>query len=313
LADQWSADGLDPAPASVSAGFDADLRPGRIAAGRKEPISAAINVLLSLLKVLIVALGLAYLGLAAMALFLTPRLLFPVPPPGYVAGPDFPFLTLPDGTRIATAYLPAPRAPVVILYHHGNGEDLGHARGRLMQLRQRGYSVFAYDYPGYGRSEGRPSERSLLAAAEAAYHHLVEVEGWDPENIVHYGHSLGGGPALALAARHPSRAVIVEGTFTSVFRVLTHVRLLPWDLFDNLQAARQLPVPLLVLHGQSDLTVPPWHGTALAAAAPRGRLFPVPEAHHVNLWETAGASLWDEIASFIADSQDADSLPADTP
>lgn len=257
-----------------------------------------IKVLLSLLKILSVALLLAYLGLGLMALVLTPRMLYPIPPPGYTSAADAVWLHLPDGTRIATVSYPTPEASCLVLYHHGNAEDLGHLQPRLAALQAHGYAVFAYDYPGYGRSSGKPSERSILAAAEAAYAHVTGTLGWAPEQVIHYGHSLGGGPAFALGERHPSAGIIVEGTFTSVFRVLTKRRLLPWDHFDNLARAPRLQAPLLVLHGRLDRTVPFWHGEALAAAAPGARHLWVDDAHHVNLWDKADETLWKTFADF---------------
>jgi fermentation-respiration switch protein FrsA (DUF1100 family) len=262
-------------------------------------------VILSFLKVLLVAVSFAYLGLALMAVFLTPRMLYPVPPPGYDIGADTPLITMPDGTRIATMYLPAPDATKVVLYHHGNGEDLGSVRERLKGFQARGYAAFGYDYPGYGRSEGQPTEGSLIAAGETALEHLQSIWGWDPENIVHYGHSLGGGPAIALGERYPSAGVIVEGTFTSVFRVMTRVRLLPWDVFNNLGRVTRLQAPLLVVHGTEDATVPFRHGQRLAAAAPDAETLWVEGAHHVNVWEVAGEAFWDRLAHFTGHPSDA--------
>lgn len=256
-------------------------------------------MLISLLKVFAVALLLAYLGLLGMALWLAPRLLFPVPEPGYGANDEsYAWLKLDGGNRIACRYFPNPEASRVILYHHGNAEDLAGVEPRLQALQAHGFAVFAYDYPGYGRSSGQPSERAILAAAEAARAQLVGPLGWEPAQVIHFGHSLGGGPAIAMGARHPSGGVVVEATFTGVFRVLTRVRLLPWELFDNLARVRRLQAPLLVLHGRQDSTVPFWHGEALAAAAPGSRHLWIDDAHHVNLWDVAGERFWKALDDF---------------
>ncbi|MFP4281526.1 MAG: alpha/beta hydrolase [Verrucomicrobiota bacterium] len=260
--------------------------------------------MLTLLKILLAAGALGYLGLLLMALLLAPRILFPVPLPGYALEPPFETFTDARGRTLAALYCPLPDARRVVLYHHGNGEDLAFVRARLEAFRARGYAAFAYDYPGYGRSEGRPTEASLIEAGEAAFATLQERHGWAAEHILHYGHSLGGGVALEMGARHPSAGVVVEGTFRSVFRVVTHVSLLPWDLFRNERLVARQQAPLLILHGTEDRTVPFSHGEALLRAAPAGtRHLWVEGAHHVNLWDVADEQWWDTLDAFVRSSE----------
>lgn len=257
-------------------------------------------MLISLLKIALVAVTLAYLGFGLVAIILTPRLLFPVPPPSYEAKNVTCYLKLPDNTPIATNYHPIDGAQQIVIYHHGNGEDLGTLGERLEGFTSRGYATIGYDYPGYGRSGGKPSEASLIAAAEAVYRHVTGSLGWNAHAVVHYGHSLGGGPAIEMGMRHPSQAVVVEGTFTSVFRVMTRFNILPWDIFDNLKKVRHLQAPLLVIHGMEDTTVPFRHGSALFSTAVEADHLWVEGAHHANLWEVAGERFWNALAVTIA-------------
>lgn len=246
------------------------------------------------------ALVLGYLGLALFAVFFSDGMIFPAPKAGYKDTKDI--IKLPIGERqkeISALYLQNPDAKYTILYSHGNGEDLSNIRPFLIELRDLGFNVFAYDYPGYGTSEGRPTERGVLEAASAAFSYLVILRDVDPDKIILFGRSLGSGPSYFLAAQKPVAGMIIDGGFTSTFRVVTKRKLLPWDKFDNLSRAGEVRCPILFLHGKQDQTVPFWHAEALFAAArePKYSLF-VDEAGHNNLVECAGQGYWDAIKTF---------------
>ena len=258
------------------------------------------------LKVLLLALALAYFGLILFAVLQTPRALFPVPPASYAGeGPGAPpRLPVPGDEAVPYLWLPAEGATLAVLYFHGNGEDLFQVQPRLAAFQAQGYAVLACEYPGYGPTSGQPSEARLLAAAEAALAFLTGELGWRPQDVLAYGHSLGGGPAIDLGVRHRLRGVIVEATFTSVFRVVTEVRLLPWDYFNNLGKVARLQCPLLVIHGTADTTVPFRHGEKLFAKAPSGsQLWRVEGADHINIWDSLGDSLWPRLKRFAEASQ----------
>jgi len=137
----------------------------------------------------------------------------------------------------------------------------------LNLCRDAGFSVFAYDYQGYGTSEGRPSERAMYADVTAAYEYLTEQLKTPPQQIISMGRSLGCAAAIDLAARRPVAALVIESPFLSAFRVLTRVQLLPWDRFRNADKIRQIHVPVLVIHGRADRVVPFWQGQSLFTLA----------------------------------------------
>ena len=255
---------------------------------------------LEALRAVFIALGLAYLGLIVFALLLGERAVFPAPPRSY--GPTEAIVMVPDpttGQQIATCYLANTHAERAILYHYGNAEDLGTIQPRLEVLQAMGFAVFAYDYPGYGLSAGRPSERAVTAAARAAQAFLQREHGFAPEQVIHYGRSLGGGPATVLA-RDGAAGLILEGTFTSAFRVVTHVRLLPWDIFDTLGRIQAVGCPILILHGVEDATVPVSHGRRLAArATAEVQLVEIPGAGHNDVWEVGGEQVIQALSAFL--------------
>jgi fermentation-respiration switch protein FrsA (DUF1100 family) len=141
--------------------------------------------------------------------------------------------------------------------------------------------VLAYDYHGYGASAGKPSERATYLDIDAAYEYLTTSKGIPPERIVLFGHSLGGGPSVDLAARRPIGGLILDSAFTSAFRAVTQVPILPFDKFRNIAKIRRVRAPVLVMHGTADRVVPFRQGTALyrAAGEPKSRLWVVQGGH----------------------------------
>lgn len=168
-------------------------------------------------------------------------------------------------TAPATAGTPAATPFPLIIYLHGNGELIDHWVAPFAAITTAGFGVLLVEYPGYGRSGGRPSRQSITATVIAAY----DLARRHPARIVAYGRSLGGGAACALAVQRPLAALVLESTFTSV------ADLMPWflprawvlDPFDNLPAVTSGAAPTLVLHGARDRVIPFAHAEKLARAA----------------------------------------------
>ena len=182
-------------------------------------------------------------------------------------------LKLPDGTAIHARWAPHPQATNVILYCHGNGGDLeSWMRPVSDAFQQMQSSVLFFDYPGYGRSAGAPSEAGCYAAAEAAYRWLVEVQKVPPERVLLWGESLGGAVAVELASRKQHRALVLVRTFTSLPEVgddqmpLLPCSLLMTNRFDSLQRIGKCHSPVFVASAEEDRLVLPRHGQRLHAA-----------------------------------------------
>lgn len=243
----------------------------------------------------------AYGGLVLFALLRAQPMIFPAPPASYTER-EIGAFALPDGAggNLPAVWLPHAGARHVLLYCHGNAEDLGSIYSLLEEYRRFGLSVFAFEYPGYGTAEGPPSEAKTLQAAEAAYDYLTDELGVDPARIVLYGRSLGGGPAFHLAATREVGALIVDGTFLSTFRVMTRWKLLPWDVFDNVALAPEVEAPVLLIHGTEDTVVPFWHARALHESldSPKS-YFWVEGAGHNDLLAVAGPAYWEVLERFL--------------
>ena len=242
---------------------------------------------LAIVAVVLVAVVAAYWAL----LFAGQRsLLFPAPP--LTGAPPRPpdaepvWLEIPAG-RVELWWLPpidAPPGPSpVLLFTHGNGELIDYWPSEFDQPRRWGFGVILLEYPGYGRSGGRPSEGTIRDTMLAADQWARRRPHIDAERIVPYGRSLGGTAAALLAAERPVPALILESAFTSARAFAGQFRapeFLVRDPLDTLASVRRFPGPILVLHGERDEIVPTEHGRSLAAASPRATLNLLPCGHN---------------------------------
>ncbi len=239
------------------------------------------------LRLLIVAAIVAY-GIAVLVVVLfADRLILPAPAASYPRlGADMMRFPGPDGADLVGLLLPLAEARYTVLYSHGNFEDLGWVRPRMEMLRELGFEVFGYDYRGYGLSGGSAGVAKATADARAAYDYVREVLGVPADRIVLYGRSVGGGPSLLLAADEPVAGVILEGTFTTAFRVVTQIPILPFDRFDNVSVIPRVDAPVLIMHGRHDRVVPFHHGRALYEAAGEPKRHAWFDAGHNDIPET---------------------------
>ena len=214
--------------------------------------------------------------------------------------------------EIAAFHHETPGAGITVLFAHGNAEDLGHGTGHAERYAQLGVSVLSFEYPGYGLSSGKPTEPGTYAAADAADRYLREQVGLESGAIIAHGRSLGGGVMVDLASRLPVGGLIIESSFVSVYRVVTRAPLLPVDQFKSLAKLSDVAAPALVIHGQRDEVIAPWHGRRLFQALPESRRSSlwVERAGHNDLAQVAGQSYWDALAAFTASVDDALRAPS---
>jgi fermentation-respiration switch protein FrsA (DUF1100 family) len=197
-----------------------------------------------------------------------------------------------DGLRLNAWLIEAPGSRVATLYFHGNGGNLANRPGHLREMIAAGSSVLIPDYRGYGKSEGRPTERGLYRDADAAYDHLIGM-GYEPGQMVILGESLGASIAADLAGRRPCAGVILECPFTSFSAMAGTIVPLVGRLFaSGFNTRRKIAgvhAPLLILHGDRDTTVPYAMGRAVFDAANEPKSFwTIEGATHTDLVEVAG-------------------------
>ncbi len=253
----------------------------------------------SLIGIAVRSLLLVYFVLNLFAFLFADRLIFHPPLSTYQDTPEILKLTTRNQQQISALYLPNPAATFTILYSHGNASDLGTSRPVLEALRRLGFAVFAYDYQGYGTSQGNASEQNTYADIDAAYAYLTQTLQIPSDRIILYGFSVGSGPCLDLATRKPVAGIILEGAFTSTFRVVTYFPILLSDRFRNIDKIKLIQTPILVIHGTADQIIPFHHSEALYQAANHPKRFlAIAGAGHNNLSEIAGKDYEQALQAF---------------
>ncbi|HEX2855573.1 MAG TPA: alpha/beta hydrolase [Opitutaceae bacterium] len=245
-------------------------------------------------------LGVFYLMFAMFGCVTADRLIFQPQAPSYSKElPGLKIIPAVDGTSLAVLHLPNASAPHTLFYFHGNAEDLGDVAPLLAAFHASGFAVLAFDYRGYGQSGGRASEKNVYADTQAVLAYARPELGVSPARCVVVGRSVGTGPAVHLAANEPVAGLVLVSPFKSAFRVVTGVRLLPFDRFNNLGQIGRVRCPVLVVHGTADEVIPFEHGEAVFAAAsePKRSVW-LEGVHHNDIFQIAGRKIAGEIATF---------------
>jgi alpha-beta hydrolase superfamily lysophospholipase len=243
-----------------------------------------------------------YLILCLYAWFFADYLIFPAPrKPGYDKDDSVFYLDTASGDQIACKYWqPQDQAKGTILYSHGNAEDIGRIEEVLTSWVEDGYSVIAYDYPGYGHSTGKPNEQGCYDAIDAVYRHLTKELQLSPQKIILWGRSLGTGPSCYLAEKEKTAGLLLETPFLSAYLTATEIPVVPWDRFRNLERAPNIKPPTLVIHGHKDEVVLFRHGKKFFNALPEPKkLLEFEHAGHNDLPEIGGTRYRDQINEFL--------------
>jgi fermentation-respiration switch protein FrsA (DUF1100 family) len=193
----------------------------------------------------------------------------------------------------------ADRPVPVLIATHGNGELADWWIEPYDVVRSWGVSVVLVEYPGYGRSGGRPGQDTITDVMVSVFDRVAAHPDLDAGRVVLHGRSLGGAAACALAAQRPVRAMILESTFTSVRSFARRYGLfgpLVRDPFDNLAVVRDYRGPILILHGRNDAIIPADHARALHAAA-RDSELELLECGHNDCPPS-----WERIRTFLVDT-----------
>jgi fermentation-respiration switch protein FrsA (DUF1100 family) len=167
-----------------------------------------------------------------------------------------------------------------MIYCHGNAGNVSHRGSAIVDWQRHfDHAVLIFDYPGFGRSEGSPSEAGCYASADAAYDWVVNEKKVSPESIVLFGGSLGGGVMVDLASRRSHRALVLLSTFTSIPEVAQRlyfwapVRYIARNRFPSLSKIRLCQGPIFIAHGTADRLIPMSQGERLFAEANEPKAF----------------------------------------
>ena len=214
------------------------------------------------------------------------------------------YLETEDGLTLHGWFVPVDPWRVAIsqtwLWFHGNGGNVGTRVGQMERARNLlGVNQFIFDYRGYGRSEGRPSERGTYADARAALNYLKDRPEINPERLVYFGHSLGAAVAIELAVEHPPLGMALVAPFSSIHdmaRIALPIPFAGWAVsghYNSVKRISKAKTPLLILHGEDDEIVPHEQGVKLYQAGNRPKRF-------VTLWGASHNDIQQTAADLMA-------------
>ena len=239
---------------------------------------------------------------------------FPRPPPGRPAPRGSEDLTIPvsDGVKLNARYHPSDLSQPTILHFHGNGEIVADYDDIAPIFHSLGATLVSTDYRGYGYSTGTPSARGLIEDAHFVLDHVIgflEERGHTGPLVV-MGRSLGSAPAIELASMRGGEiaGLIVESGFarTRPLLALFGVSLESLGLedisgLDNEHKMAKVHIPVLMLHAEQDVLLPPWNGKEIyeRAASDKKRLVMISNADHNSIMAFGGQRYWGTIAEFL--------------
>jgi uncharacterized protein len=253
-----------------------------------------------------------YLLYCGMLFLLQRQIMFPrqyaIPMPQVaekIPGIEIIWLKLSFG-KVESWFLPAvcsaEKCPVII-FAHGNAELIEHWAEYFLPLTRSGIGVYLVEYPGYGRSEGLPSQKTIVETFIAAHDQIINRSDVEPDGMVFFGRSIGGGAVCALAEKRRPNAMVLMSTFSSVAvmaRKFGVHRLFVRDLFDNIKTVESFDGPLLVIHGKHDDIIPYSHGVNLSGTSPRGQLITYDCRH--NDCPPDWIDFYEDIRTFLVNS-----------
>ena len=257
-----------------------------------------------------------YVVIVALLWAFQEKLTFPAPRGEWAIGfGERVELSMHDGTRLVGWYLAAEggagaaqgRQTPALLWFYGNGENIAAIWPIIRDFRPPQAAVLVVDYPGYGASEGKPSEAGMYEAADLAFDALRARPGVDSNRIYIYGRSLGSAAATHVASTHEIAGLILESPFTSARGMAArHYRFVPRSLvrlsLDNLGRMPGIHCPTLIFHGTADMLVPMTMGQEVAKAAGGGgpvEFVMIEGAGHNDTYDLGGNTYRDKIAAFV--------------
>ena len=212
-----------------------------------------------------------------------------------------------DGLKLNGWFIESKKRGKVLLYSHGNGGNISHRIDLIDIYIRAGYSVFIYDYRGYGKSEGKPNEKGTYLDGEAAWNYLINEKKYEPKDIILLGRSIGGGIATYLAVHRKPSGLILDSAFTSVkdmarklFPYLP-VRFMKTYGYDNIKRIKNIKCPVLIIHSSEDELIPFDHGKRLFEAANMPKTFVEIKGMHDDSFYVSEKRYASAIEEFIKD------------
>jgi len=210
-----------------------------------------------------------------------------------------------DGTRLHGWYIAHEEPLGTLLFMHGNAGNISHRLDSINIFHQLGLSVLIFDYRGFGRSEGSPSEQGTYADARAAWDYLITVKKADAGRIILFGRSLGSAVATWLAHEKSPSLLIIESAFTSIVEMARKyypylpVKWLTRTRYPSIEYIQKINCPVLVIHSPEDEIIPFEFGSQLFDAARQPKTFLQIRGSHNDGFLLSGDKYREGVREFI--------------
>jgi fermentation-respiration switch protein FrsA (DUF1100 family) len=261
-------------------------------------------VLVCLIALLLASFYLFYSKVENFFVFFPDSTLDPTPKAFHLTHKEV-FFDTGDGKRLHGWFFPQKKEAPVILFCHGNAGNISDRLDNIRLLLEKGFAVFIFDYRGYGRSGGKPSERGIYMDGLAAYDYLVEKEHFPSNKIILFGRSLGAAVAIEIAVQKDIMAIIIESGFTSTKEMAKSMLVfMPFSWFlpanyNNLAKIAHIKAPKLIIHGDEDGLVPFSMGEKLFAASKEPKyLYALRGAGHNDTYVVGGPAYFQTLSKF---------------
>ena len=215
-----------------------------------------------------------------------------------------------DGLKLSGWFIPAERPRATILFCHGNAGNISDRLESIRVFNRLNLNIFIFDYRGYGRSEGKPSEKGTYLDSEAAYRFLTEDKQIKNDDIIIFGRSLGGAVAAYLARKYNPGSLILEGTFTSALDIAKDiypylpVKIISRYNYNTEDYLNRTKCPVLIIHSSEDRMIPLTHGQRLFESANEPKEFLEITGTHNSGFMTTGKRYDDCLDTFISKYND---------
>ncbi len=214
-----------------------------------------------------------------------------------------------DGTLLHGWFIPKEGSRASVLFCHGNAGNISHRLKTIEVLHNLNLDVFIFDYRGYGKSEGTPSEEGTYRDAEGAWNYLVNTMNISPNRLIIHGRSLGGAIAASIAAKKQAKMLVLESTFIStralardycagfvlLYPILTY-------RYPTIEYITRITIPVLIMHSREDETIPFSHGEELFRSAKEPKIFLELIGSHNNSFMKSIDRYRDSLDAFITHS-----------
>lgn len=209
-----------------------------------------------------------------------------------------------DGVSLYAWWI--PKGEYVLLFAHGNGGNISHRVDIAARFFEEGFSIFLFDYRGYGKSKGKPTERGTYQDIEGVLQYLHKKLSIPPSRIIPVGESMGGAIVVELCTHYDFRAAVLISPAISLSQVMSH--LFPdyllnkkfSGIYDSSEKITKIHSPMLIIHGDNDELVPFEQGRELFRRANHPKVFyKIHGAGHNDIYEMGGEKIFKRIRKFI--------------